>query len=62
MTAKKRKTNTLGVALFVQTIQRQRDAAEMQPWRCAQCGTAVRRGYNDPCKCFATDPIGGERA
>jgi rubrerythrin len=25
---------------------------EVGPWRCVVCGTAVRRGKNDPCKCF----------
>lgn len=29
------------------------EAAEaMQPLRCSTCGTAVRKGFNDPCKCF----------
>jgi hypothetical protein len=27
------------------------DAANQQPWRCVECGTAVRRGFNDPCLC-----------
>jgi hypothetical protein len=39
-------------ATFVKRVQRTRDAEEMQPWRCSACGTAVRRGYNDPCKCI----------
>lgn len=31
---------------------RQRHAAkEQQPFRCAECGIAVRRGMNDPCDC-----------
>lgn len=37
------------------TYQRLRDAEEMQPWRCAVCNTAVRRGYNDPCRCMVPD-------
>jgi hypothetical protein len=32
-----------------------RDAEEMQPWRCVVCNTAVRSGYNDPCKCMVPD-------
>jgi hypothetical protein len=37
------------------SYQRLRDAEEMQPWRCVVCNTAVRRGYNDPCKCMVPD-------
>jgi PHP family Zn ribbon phosphoesterase len=33
-------------------LQGQAQAADPQPWRCAACGVAVRKGYNDPCKCF----------
>lgn len=40
------------VSSFVKTVQRQRDAEEMQPWRCAACGVAVRLGRRDPCQCI----------
>ncbi len=49
--------------LRLQTVQRERDAREMQPWRCSVCGVAVRRGFNDPCKCVTPDkPSNGEPA
>ena len=28
------------------------ELAGEQPWRCIKCSTAVRIGYNDPCKCL----------
>jgi hypothetical protein len=43
--------------------QLQQDARDQQPWRCAACNTAVRRGHNDPCKCFReVRPNNGDRA
>lgn len=37
---------------YVKRNQGLNDAAEQQPWRCAKCGTAVRKGMNDPCACI----------
>lgn len=28
-------------------------AGDLQPWRCARCGTPVRKGYGDWCKCLS---------
>jgi hypothetical protein len=39
----------------IEAYQRLRDAEELQPWRCVVCNAAVRRGYNDPCKCMVPD-------
>jgi len=32
--------------------QGRNDAENQQPWRCDECGTPVRPGMNDICKCF----------
>ena len=39
----------------IKSIQRRRDAEEMQPWRCAECNTPVRPGMGDPCKCIQAE-------
>lgn len=38
----------------------QNAANAMQPWRCAGCNTAVRPGFNDPCRCPAFAALRGD--
>jgi hypothetical protein len=33
-------------------LRGQAQTADPQPWRCAACGVAVRKGCDNPCKCF----------
>lgn len=46
----RQEANTLG-ANRIKAIRGLRDAENQQPWRCVVCNMAVRKGYNQPCRC-----------